>query len=54
MKKVTVTNFIRDFIFLTEAQTLSIGRYGLAFSTTSNLDFFFIVLQFLLFAYLKN
>ena len=32
MKKVAVKNFIRDFIFLTVALTLSIGRYGLAFS----------------------
>ena len=31
MKKVTVNNFMRDFIFLTEAQTLSIGRHGLVF-----------------------
>ena len=33
MKKVTVKNYIQEFIFLTAAQTLSIGRYGLAFST---------------------
>ena len=33
MKKVTVKNFIRDFIFLTVAQTLSIGRHGFAFSS---------------------
>ena len=33
MKKVTVKNFIQDFIFLTVAQTLSTGRHGLAFST---------------------
>ena len=33
MKKVTVKNYILDFIFLTVAHTLSIGRHGLAFST---------------------
>ena len=33
MKKVAVKNFIRDFIFLTVALTLIIGRHGLAFST---------------------
>ena len=33
MKKVTVKNFIRDFAFLSAAQTLSIGSHGLAFST---------------------
>ena len=33
MKKVTVKNFIRDFIFLTAAQTLSTDRHGLGFST---------------------
>ena len=31
--KVTVKNFMREFIFLTAAQTLSIGRHDLAFST---------------------
>ena len=33
MKKATAKNFIRGFIFLMAAQTLSIGRHGLAFST---------------------
>ena len=33
MNKVTVKNFIRDFIFLTATQTLIIGRHGVAFST---------------------
>ena len=33
MEKDALTNFIRDFIFLTAAQTLSIGRQRLAFST---------------------
>ena len=33
MKKVTVKNFIREFIFVMAALTLSIGRHGLAFST---------------------
>ena len=31
MKEVTVKNFIRDFIFLMAAQTLSPGRHGLVF-----------------------
>ena len=39
MKKVTVKIFIRDFIFLTAAQTLSIGRHGLAFSTKTKSRF---------------
>ena len=39
MKKVTVKNFIRDFIFLTVAQTFSIGRHGLIFHEENNLDF---------------
>ena len=33
MKKVTVKNFIQDCTFLMAAQTLSIGRDGLPFST---------------------
>ena len=37
MKKVTVKNFIQDFIFLTVAQTLSIGRHDLAFSTKTSI-----------------
>ena len=41
MKKVTVKNFIRDFIFLTVAHTLSIGRHGLAFSTKATIQIFF-------------
>ena len=45
MKKVTVRNFIQDFIFLTATWTLSIGRFGLAFSTKTpiyiSLSFFF-------------
>ena len=45
MKKVTVNNFIRDFIFLTVVPTFSIGRHGLAFSTKTtiqiSLSFFF-------------
>ena len=49
MKKVIVKNFIRDFIFLTAAQTLSIGRHGLAFSTKANLDFPFVLFQLTLF-----
>ena len=39
MKKVTVKIFIRDFIFLTAAQTLSIGRHGLAFPTKTKSRF---------------
>ena len=37
MKKVTLKNFIRDFIFLTAAQTLRIGRHSLAFSTKTSI-----------------
>ena len=37
MKKVTVMNFIPDFIFLTVAQTFRIGRHGLAFSTKTTI-----------------
>ena len=33
MKKVTLKNFIRDFIFLMAPQTFSIGRHNLTFST---------------------
>ena len=33
MKKVTIKNFIREFIFLTAAQTLSSGKHALAFPT---------------------
>ena len=39
MKKVTVNNFIRRLIFLTAAQTLSIGRHDLAFSTKTQSRF---------------
>ena len=31
MKKVSVKNFIREFIFLVATQTLSIGKHGLTF-----------------------
>ena len=37
MKKVTLKNFIRDFIFLMAAQTLRIGRHSLAFSTKTSI-----------------
>ena len=39
MKKVTVKNFIPDFIILTVAQTFSISRHGLAFSTKTKSRF---------------
>ena len=35
MKKVTVKNFIRDFIFLTVAQTPCTDRHDFAFSTNT-------------------
>ena len=35
MKKVTVKNFIREFIFLMTAPILSTGRHGLAFPVRS-------------------
>ena len=45
MKKVTVKNLIRDFIFLTAAETLCIDRHDFAFSTNTpiwtSLSFFF-------------
>ena len=48
MKQVTIKNFIWDFTFLTAAQTLCIGRHGLAFSTKTtiqiSLSFFFSLL----------
>ena len=37
MKKVTGKNFIRDFIFLKVAHTLSIGRHSLAFYTKTTI-----------------
>ena len=57
IKKVTLKNFIRDFIFLTAAQTLCIGRHSIVFSTKRSIQTFLIAFSSFsptLFAQLKN